>query len=269
MNYTTIDLVRKHVGGLQPSLRKIVNEPLRLVGFQETSLVWQPVVSGSEIVKSIIGHRPAKEMAVFAQDDKAQLNGRNIVERSVVVADSANLRHIYRENADYIVNCERGLLTRIATGEILPTASVCVWYFPHRIYNAAIDYRIDYEKGTIRRLAGGAIESEQSLLVDYQAKTDPVSDETIEIAIVESGSLMRSFVDIGKIDSADERLTAAHTFLAVSIVCRMKSFESIGVAGKPASGWGELARQYRDDAFELLDSFSRESAGHLGFGKKA
>jgi len=271
MSYTTIDLVRNHVGGAVVPPITVRNEGLRLVGLDTVYLNRQAIVFGSERVKAITDYQPVREEAVFDRDGLARLSRGAIAADSIVVADNGSLRRIFRENVDFAADYDSGILTRIESGAIPTAAGVVVWYLPYRVYRTGTDYRIDYENGTIRRLAESEIQSGQNLLIDYQADAASVSDGLIAAAIDEADGLMQSHLDPARAGSSDARLTIAHTFLAVSLICRMRSIATALGDNRTAKGgvWTELAGQYRADAFELLDSFSRETIGGFGGGRRA
>ncbi len=271
MSYTTIDLVRNHVGGAVIPPIVVRNEELRLTGLETAYLTRRALVFGSETVKAITDYRPVREEVVFDQDNRAHLARQAIAAESIVVADNGSLRRIFRENVDFVAEYDNGILTRIESGAIPAAAAVVVWYLPYRVYRAGTDYRIDYEKGTIRRSADGQIQSGQNLLIDYQADAASIGDELIAAAIDEAEGLMQSHLDPARADSGDARLTIAHTFLAVSIICRMRATATAANDNRTANGgpWTELAGQYRADAFALLNSFSRETIGDFGGGRRA
>ncbi len=270
MSYTTIDLVRNHVGGMVALPISVREERVRLVGSDPAYLSRRAVISGSELLKAVTDYRPSREDLIFDQDGLARLSRGAIAADTIVIADNGSLRRIFRENVDFLADYDSGIITRIESGDIPEETRVSVWYLPYRIYRKGIDYRIDYENGTIRRLADSEILSGQNLLIDYQANTASISDELIAAAIEEAVGLLQSHLDQAQAGSSDYRLVVAHTFLAVSIICRIRAAAAASDTRAVGTGvWAELAGQYRADAFELLDSFSREAAGGLGGGRPA
>ena len=118
-----------------------------------------------------------------------------------------------------------------------------------------------------------AVESGQWVWVDYKPQYAAVDDAAIQNAIGEANELILACIDSQYRESSDRLLTIAETYLAVSIICRIKSISS---SSQPDSSGTEnrarslisLANLYRQEAFNLLSRYSTNS-GALNSPSKA
>lgn len=89
----------------------------------------------------------------FSSSDTLNLNGRNLVQGSVVVKNSMYTTNSYNEGSDYTVDYANGTITRITTGNLPTTQEIIVDYkyalsttpgLPHVPPNQRVRYRIYY-----------------------------------------------------------------------------------------------------------------------------
>lgn len=174
-----------------------------------------------------------------------------------MLASDSSLGTIYKENLDYTVDYNGGVVTRIASGNIPLGTDISIWYMPYRVYIRGVDYTIDYAKGEIKRLADGAIEPDQWVYVDYETEHAFIDDETIVNAINEANEQVLNFIDTIYSSSTDRSLVVAETYLAVAIICRIKALWAVSAGSKNfvSLTWSALADQYKRDAFIFLEKF--------------
>jgi len=257
MSYTTLEHVRKHLGERAIGLQKITGEEIKLVGFAPARLEYLPVIENSEIVQIIQQLKPDYQLISFASNDQAILAHSPVVKNSVVLATDSSLGTIFIENVDYLVDHQNGIITRIPGGAIPSGGTTSAWCLPFRAYQKLVDYRIDYEKGEIARISGGAIPSGQCVYVDYQSDIAVIDDEIIGNAIEEANQQVLDFIDAEFAASTDRSLVIAETYLAISIVCRIKALKAAdsGAKKEQASSWEILAEQYKKDGYMLLAKY--------------
>jgi hypothetical protein len=262
MSFTTIEIVKKHILEKHIGIQQIESEPVKLVADTAVGLRYPPVYSGSEKVKAKEQNKPDYQIVDFSGSDEVTLNRPELIKDSVVVASDSSLGKIFKENIDYIVDYDEGILIRLGSGEVPQGATVSVWYVPFHIYTRGQDYKIIYSKGEISRLSGGDIESGQWVYVDYVSEYAFIDDEIIANAINEANEQVLNFIDSVYTSSSDRSLVVAETYLAVSIVCRIKALEAVssGLKDTVSSSWSILSDQYKRDAYILLEKF----AGSLG-----
>lgn len=263
MSFTTVEIVKKHILEKHIGIQQIESEPVRLVADTAVGLKYPPVYSGSDKVKAKEQNKPDYQTVDFSGLDEVTLNKPELIKDSVVVASDSSLGKIFKENIDYIVDYNEGVLTRLSSGEIPQEATVSVWYVPFRIYTRGQDYKINYNKGEITRLSGGDIESGQWVYVDYVSEYTFIDDEVIANAINEANEQVLNFIDSVYTSSSDKSLVVAETYLAVSIVCRIKAMEAIssGLKDTVSSSWSVLAEQYKRDGYILLEKFTGSFGG--------
>jgi hypothetical protein len=258
MSYTSIEIVRKHIIEKHLGVGQIESESLRLVSLAPTAIKYPPVLAGTDILKAVTQTKPDFQIIGFAGGDKINLNKKPLVRDTVVVASDSSLGTIYQENIDYLIDHQNGTLTRIEDGAIAVQASVAVWYLPYNVYTRDSDYRINNSKGEITRLNGGDIESGQWLYVDYDSEFGSVDDDIIGNAINEANEQVLNFIDSAYAASSDKSLVLAETYLAVSIICRIKAIEAAGAGLKEnvGSAWTILSEQYKREAYLCMEKFA-------------
>jgi hypothetical protein len=270
MGFTNIDLVKKHI--LEHELGTVAKENIacRLVGETQFQLPHLLLVSGSEKVKAKESATPVSETVDFASSEVVQLANKELIPDTVVVASDSSLGQIYSENLDYTIDYQHGIITRIADGAIGTGASVVIWYLFFRLYVKDSDYKIDYPKGLIRRISSGDIEDGQWLLVDYSVEFALLSDEVMENAVKEASDQVLKYIDSSFVNSRDQSLATAETYLAVSILCNIRAMEAMTQNAATGSGgqtrslslaWAEMSGTYRQLAFQILEKFKRDPGG--------
>ena len=262
MSFTTVEIVKKHILEKHVGVQQVESESVRIVADSSVNLRYPPVYSGSEKVKAKQQIKPDYQTVDFSGSDEVGLNKEELIKDTVVVASDSSLGEIFRENVDYIVDYDEGILTRLSSGEIAPGATVSVWYIPFRIYTRGQDYKINYNRGEITRLSAGDIKSGQWVYVDYVSEYAFIDDEIITNAINEANEMVSNFIDSVYASSSDKSLVVAETYLAVSIICRIKALEAVstGLKDTISSSWSSLSDKYKKDAYILLEKF----AGSLG-----
>lgn len=261
MPFTNVDLVKKHLQQHQVGLTERENVLVRLSGVSAVQLPDRNLKAGSEKVKSKEQVVPTRQNVSFASGDTVQLPHSELIPESVVVATDSSLGTIYVENVDYHLEYDSGIITRLASGTIPSGASVVIWYLFFRIYQNGTDYDLDYLKGEITRLGNGAIEEGQWVFVDYQVEFGFFSDDLVANAIVEADGQVLSRIDSVYFQSNEQNLITAETYWAVSILCKMKSLESVNqnLPGNQAKAlsdsWSALGQDYRRQAEELLVAY--------------
>ena len=270
MSFTTIDIVRKHLIENHVAVDQVDSEPVKLISDSSAKLKYPPVNDGSEKVKAKEQIKPDYQLADFSSSNKVNLGKTDLIRDSVVVASDSSLGIIYKENLDYTVDYNSGLLTRISVGNIPQGATVAIWYMPYRVYTRGVDYKIDYNKGEISLVGSGDIESGQWVYVDYVSEYAFVDEEMIVNAINEANEQIMNFIDSIHNSSSDRSLVIAETYLTVAIICRIKALHTIssGVNNNAGSLWQVLADQYKREAYFLLGKFAGSLSG-LHAPKKA
>lgn len=271
MGFTNIDLVRKHIREHALGTTEIENISCHLLGQTPFQLPHTNLLLNSEKVKGKEQTIPIQEEVSFSSSDVVSLSHQELIEDTVVVARDSSLGKIYVENIDYAIDYDSGTITRLPDGAIPQESEVVVWYLYFRIYVKDTDYRIDYDKGQITRMASGAIEDGQRVLADYTAEFGLLSDEVIANAIVEANDKIVKVIDPSFVNSIDQSLVTAETYLAVSILCNIKALEVMSQTGSVqhtasaarflSLGWANMSSVYRERAFDLLKGFSKQPGG--------
>jgi len=264
MAFTTKEIVKKHILDHHLGSEKVENERASLQGSEWTQLEKRMVLEGSEKIKGKEQIEPTREEISFASADIQNLSHSELMPDTVAAASDSSLGTVYIENIDYHVDYDLGQITRLSSGAIPQGASAAVWYLYYRIYEKGVDFDIDCQRGRIKRRSGGAIESGQWVYVDYTAEYGSLDDEAIVNAISEADSQILDFIDSVHHDSSDKLLVAAETYLAVSIICRIRAMESISpsrgkasTAGGPdAMSWTSLSDMYKKEAYNILSKYA-------------
>jgi hypothetical protein len=268
MAFTNIALVKKHMIENHLGGDLIENLSFQLSGDEYKKLPHANLKSGSEKVKGKESFSPTTEKISFESDNTAYLSHSELIRDSVVVASDSSLGQIYTENVDYSVDFSLGKIVRIESGAIPDGKGVVVWYFFYRVYQRDQDYKIDYTEGEIKRLGSGVIEDGQWVILDYQMEFGSLGDEVVENAVTEAHERVLKFIDPSYHNSVDQGLVTAETYLAVSIVCNVKSNKAksgISLSGNQANylslAWERLSDSYRKQAFLILSDFAKKIDG--------
>jgi hypothetical protein len=267
MPFTTKDLVKQHILDHHIGSTIVAGEAIQLSASGTYQLEKRMLLQASETVKAREQNSPVQQSVLFTGDESVSLPNAKLVPESVVVASDSSLGHIYIENVDYQVDYDIGSIRRLQAGSIPADGAIIIWYLYYRVYQKGIDYDIDYQSGTIRRRTSGAIEPGQWVLVDYTAEYGSLDDGAIDNAITEANEQVASFIDEIYRDSTDRALVTAETYLAVSIICRIRAMESISPAksrstsgAADAQSWAAISDMYRKEAYNILSRY----AGSLG-----
>ena len=262
MPFTTRDIVRKHILEHHLGSSSIENEPVQLTGNDWIGLQRRMVLKDSERVKGKERLQPTEEAVDFTSSDTFDLSHSELIPDTVVLAADSSLGTIYVENVDYSIDYDSGTLSRIDSGSIAQGLSAVIWYLYFRVYQRGVDYDFDYPKGEIRRRSSGAIESGQRVLIDYTSEAGGLDDDAVENAITEANEQVISYIDSSYKNSADRSLVTAETYLAVSIICRIRAMEAVSPSGADktkaaeAQSWAALSDMYRKDAYAILYRFA-------------
>ncbi len=257
MSFTTIDTVRKHILENHISISEIDSEPVKIDDNSAGLVRYPPVTENSEKVKAKEQIKPDYQDIIFEEQNQVALVKNNLIRDSVVVASDSSLGHIYRENIDYTIEYNTGVISLIPDGDIPHWENISIWYMPFRVYTRGVDYSIDYQTGAIKRLAPGDIEIGQWLYVDYTTEHVFITDETIANAISEANEQVLNFIDSVYSSSTDRSLVVAETYLSISVICRIKAMWAVssGSNNNISATWSALSDQYKRDAYNLLEKF--------------
>lgn len=261
MPYTTKEIVKKHILDHHIGSAIISSEAVQMAASEPTQLQKQIILASSETVKAKEQTIPVRETLSFSLSDEVQLGHLNLISDSIIVASDSSLGQVFVENIDYHINYSQGTIQRLTLSAISNNFEVVIWYQFYRVYQRGIDYDINYQAGTIKRRSSGAIEAGQWVLVDYTAEYGSLDDASIENAIAEANEQINSFIDEVYRESSDRGLVMAETYLAVSIICRIKAMESLSPARAKASGndaqsWAAISDMYRKESFNILSRFA-------------
>lgn len=261
MAFTTVEIVKKHILDYHLGSTGIENESVRLQGTDWIQLEKHSIFENSERIKGKEQTEPTREDISFASAEVQNLYHSELILDTVVAASDSSLGTVYVENVDYHVDYDAGEIVRLKGGSIPQGATISVWYLYYRVYEKGVDYDIDCLRGRIRRRSSGAIESDQWILADYTAEYGALDDEAIENAISEADSRILDFIDSIHQDSNNRLLVMAETYLAVSIICRIRAMESISPSrGKTEStdamSWTALSDMYKKEAYTILAGFA-------------
>jgi hypothetical protein len=266
MAFTTREIVKKHILEHRLGSGHVENELVQLTGDGWIELQRRMILEDSERVKGKEQLEPTQEIIDFAGSDNFELSHTELTPETVVLAADSSLGTIYIENVDYNIDYDTGTVRRIDSGSIAQGSSAVIWYLYYRLYQRGADYEINYQKGQIRRKSSGAIEPGQRVLVDYTAEFGGLDDDAIDNAITEANEHVIAYIDASYKDSSDRSLVTAETYLAVSIICRIRAMEAItaSATGRSATAegqsWAALSDMYRKDAYLILYRF----AGAIG-----
>ncbi len=265
MPFTTTEIVKKHILDHHIGSTIVSNEAAQLPVSGPAQLQKQMILASSETVKAKEHNVPTSENVSFVTSDEINLAHSKLIADSVIVASDTSLRQVYTENVDYHIDYSQGTIRRIPAGVIAAGAEVIVWYLFYRIYQRGIDYDIDYQQGTLTRRNSGAIEAGQWVMVDYTTEYGSLDDSAIENAIAEADQEILSFIDEVYRESSDRALVTAETYLAVSIICRIRAMEAISpsrgkTSGGDAQSWAAISEMYRKETYNILSRF----AGPIG-----
>ncbi len=255
MSFTNLETVRLHLQE-SGSLRELIRDvPLRFAGVNPVALVHSNLLAGSVVVKGKELGAP-RAIGVTLDSQPASLGATQVIPDSVVVARDSSLGEIYAENVDYHVDYASGQLSRIASGKIDPGAIVTAWFYAYRIHVEGVDYQVDYARGTIRRLSGSSVEDGQTVFVDYETRGAILDDTQITNAILEADDRVLTLIDAAFHESNDQALITAETYLALSILARIKAAAALrgdsSGAAAAAKSWSDLAARYEADALAML-----------------
>jgi hypothetical protein len=261
MAFTTKEIVKKHILDHHLGSSKVENEQFRLSGADWTQLQRKMILPGSEKIKGKEQLDPTREDIDFSASDAQNLSHSDLIPDTVAAGGDSSLGTIYIENIDYHVDYESGRISRLSSGSIPQGATITVWYLYYRVYERGIDYDIDNQRGRVKRRSSGAIESGQTLYADYTAEYGSLDDEAIVNAISEANSRILDFIDTIHQDSNDKLLVTAETYLAVSIICKIRAMESISPSkGKTESSdarsWTALSDMYKKEAYNILSGYA-------------
>ena len=261
MAFTTREIVKKHILDHHLGSGNIENEKIQLRGADWIQLQKKMILENSEKIKGMEQIEPTREDIDFDTADNQNLSHAELIPDTVVAASDSSLGIIYIENVDYHVDYDSGQITRIASGTIPQGAAVSVWYLYYRVYEKGVEYDIDYQRGRIKRRSGGAVESGQWVYADYTAEYGSLDDDAIANAVSEANSRILDFIDSIHHDSNDKLLVSAETYLAVSIICRIRAMESISPSrGKTESSdamsWTALSDMYKKEAYNILSKYA-------------
>jgi hypothetical protein len=270
MSFTTRELVKQHILDHHIGSTIVNGEAIQLSASGTYQLEKRVILQGSETVKAREQNSPVQQTLAFSGDESVSFPNSKLVPESVVVAGDSSLGHIYIENIDYQVDYDIGSIRRLQSGSIPSDGSIVIWYLYYRIYQKGVDYDFDYQAGNIRRRSSGAIEPGQWVLVDYTAEYGSLDDGAIDNAISEANEQVSSFIDEIYRESTDRALVTAETYLAVSIICRIRAMESISPSkarttsgAADAQSWTAISDMYRKEGYNILSRY----AGSLGFLK--
>jgi hypothetical protein len=273
MSFTNITIVRKHLTDFRRPENVVENLLLRLSGDEPVELPHKGIKPGTEKVKGKEYSAPEYEKVVLGVNP-VSLGYHEIIGDSVVVASDQSLTRIYNENVDYLIDYSSGTIERLESGEIQFGDSVSVWYYPYRLYVKDTDYSMDYTAGKIALLPEGSLESGQIVWVDYEIEAGMFSDEIVARAIEEADAMLKAEIADEYLESADDLIVVAETYLAIDILARMKGLEILqsqyvnptqkGMLGNEYLALGE---SYRKQAETILDRY-RKSPGSLSFPLK-
>lgn len=262
MPFTTRDIVKKHILDHHIGSVSVENEPIVMTATDYTSLQRRMILIDTEKVKGKEQIEPSRADVSFVGSDTFDLSHSELIPDTVVIAADSSLGTIYAENIDYHVEYDSGQVSRISSGTIPPGANMVAWYMHYRLYQRGVDYDFDYQRGRVRRKSSGVIESGQRLFIDYTAEFGGLDDEAMDNAITEANDQILSFIDNTHRDSTDRSLVTAETYLAVSIICRIRAMESISPSGnlannaQEAKSWSSISDTYKKETYDLLAKYS-------------
>ena len=262
MPFTTRDIVKKHILDHHIGSVTVENEPSVLTGTDYVSLQRRMILNDTEKVKGKEQIEPIREDVTFAGSDTFDLSQNELITDTVVAAADSSLGTIYTENIDYHVDYDNGSIGRISSGAIPSGGQLVVWYMHFTLYQRGVDYEFDYQRGRLRRKTTGDIESGQRLFIDYTAEFGGLDDESMDNAIAEANDQILAFIDDIHSESTDRRLVTAETYLAISIICRIRAMESISPSrnlsnnAAEAKSWSSLSESYKKEAYDLLSKYS-------------
>jgi hypothetical protein len=261
MPFTTAEIVKKHILDHHIGSTIVSNEAVQLPVSGPVQLQKQMILASSETVKAKEQNTPTRESVSFAAGDEINLVHSKLISDSVIVASDTSLRQVYVENVDYHIDYDLGTIRRVPAGVIAAGAEVIVWYLFYRVYQRGVDYDIDYQQGTLTRRNSGAIEAGQWILVDYTTEYGSLDDSAIENAITEADREVLSFIDEAYSESSDRALVTAETYLAVSIICRIRGMEAISpsrgkTSGSDARSWAAISEMYCKETYNILARFA-------------
>lgn len=262
MPFTTSEIVKKHILEHHLGSGSTENEPVQLTAGDWIDLQRRMILKDSERVKGKEQLEPTCEAVDFSGSDTFDLSHSELIPETAVVAADSSLGTIYVENIDYHIDYDSGTIRRIDSGSIVQGSTAVIWYLYYRLYQKGVDYDFDYQKGAIRRRSSGAVESGQRVLVDYSAEFGGLDDEAIENAITEANEQVIAYIDSNYENSTDRSLVTGETYLAVSIICRIRAMEAVSPSrtertnAAEAQSWTALADAYRKDAYLILYRFA-------------
>jgi hypothetical protein len=262
MAFTNVTIVSKHLAEFKRTLRSVENQIFHLSGEEFIELPHKGITQSSEIVKGKELNQPVYEK-VTLDDGQVSLNKSEIIPESVVVARDQSLSVIYNENIDYTVDYKSGLISRTENGGIVSGQEVSVWYFTYTVYARNNDYVFDYKSGKIKRLTEGAVENGQVVWIDYEIEAGSFSDDMIQQAVEEAHTYVEMQISEEFLDSSDNILEVAETYIALDILARMKGLEVLqsefvgsSQRSSVSTDYIMMGRSYREQADKILERYS-------------
>jgi len=262
MSFTQRSLVNVHLlVNTSPPL-KVEAYPVVLVGTDDVALPHHTWVAGSDVVKVDAQMRPSLNNALILKGDSwASVGEAQLVPNSEILALSASLATLYRNELDYQMDYVQGNIRRVPTGIIPDNMSVLLYYRTYAVFLRGQDYVVDCARGTVHRTSGSSIPDGARVLVDYTVTAGSVEDDLIDEAIVEAEDMIvRRLASGYNANSTDQGLKTGATDLALSIITRAMAGDALGsVVTSDAAGrareWQKLSEMYEARAWETLRPF--------------
>jgi hypothetical protein len=263
MSYTSEDQVKLYLQSSQAVSESILDQPVTLVDNVDTVFFDGSVEPDSVIVKSV-QRQPVVRRSLELVSETVSLGVEQVARDSFLAAADSSLSEIYEEGADFTVDRASGIF-RIKPGGALSVGNtVTVWYRACRLYEEGIDYTVDASRSSLRRTTSGDIGSGEQVLVDYSPVWLNPPEALVRRVVNDANSLVTQQVDPEGKFGNDLTLSAAATWLAVSLICRMSAIRSLagGQRAEQASrGWLQIADDYQRLSKELLISFQPPKPG--------
>ncbi len=264
-NWTTRDIVKKHLQLVSNTPQTIANEEIICIGTTPTLLA-NKSVSNVE-VKTINSLAPIVDSGVTLSGvNWRALDHSEIVPGSVVVAANQSLSGFYLEGVDFVIAYDTGYIRRCAGGAIADGATVYPYYLWFTVLTVATDYTLDAGLGAITRVIGGAIEEYEFLFVDYSTSAGTIDDNLIDQCIVEvEDDILQRLSGTYTSSSADQGLITGATWLAIAAICRDMGIKALMMnnsddADGAASSWIALSKIYEVRAWDVLSRFLESKA---------
>jgi len=257
LSYTTETLVKNYLDTPAPVEKKIYDQTL-LIEDNEYAVFYNGAVLKESVTVKAIQNQQPERISLILNEQATTITGAPLMRNAITVASDSSLGLVYRENIDYAIDYEKGMLIIKEGGWLSTGMKVTVWYLVYRRYLLDVDYSLDAGAGKIKRAVSGGIIIGETVYIDYAPVYASYSEALVHNAVTEANRLVEKSIDPAKEFGADAILQSAATNIALEIICRVSAIRELSRSNgneKSAETWLKLAEYYQQRSERMLDLF--------------